>query len=167
MFTIFFLSSFCQLLSPRFQARIGRVRPGHESSDQPAQKSALSSVVSLLQTDVETEDACRRKNNWKNNKTSLKKATNCQNMTSYRIFRASHIYTSKGLVTWVYIVWGLGGFVLACCTIKGMLFATLNKHSIVSKVNLQSDRCILIMFIFDAILSSSISPVLVTQVWLV
>ena len=36
MFTIFFLSSFCQLLSPRIQARTGWVRPDPESSDQPA-----------------------------------------------------------------------------------------------------------------------------------
>ena len=35
MFTIFLLSSFCQLLSPRFLARIDRVRPDHESSGQP------------------------------------------------------------------------------------------------------------------------------------
>ena len=47
MFIIFFLSIFCQLLSPRFQSRIGRVRPDHESSDQPAEKAALSNVVSL------------------------------------------------------------------------------------------------------------------------
>ena len=36
MFAIFFLSSFCQLLSPRIQARTGWVRPDNESSDQPA-----------------------------------------------------------------------------------------------------------------------------------
>ena len=36
MFIIFFLSIFCQLLSPRFSARTGRARPGHENSDQPA-----------------------------------------------------------------------------------------------------------------------------------
>ena len=36
MFIIFFLSSFYQRLSPRFSARIGIARPGHESSDQPA-----------------------------------------------------------------------------------------------------------------------------------
>ena len=36
MFTIFSLSSFCELLSPRIQARTGCVRPDHESSDQPA-----------------------------------------------------------------------------------------------------------------------------------
>ena len=47
MFVIIFLSSFCQLLSPRFIARIGRVRPDHKSSDQPDQKAALSNVVSL------------------------------------------------------------------------------------------------------------------------
>ena len=34
--SIFFLSSFCQLLSPKLLARIGGVRPEHESSDQPA-----------------------------------------------------------------------------------------------------------------------------------
>ena len=47
LFISFFLSIFCQLLSPRFKARIGRARPGRESSDQPAQKSALSNLVSL------------------------------------------------------------------------------------------------------------------------
>ena len=36
MFVIFFLSFFCQLLSPQFQARLGWARPDHESSDQPA-----------------------------------------------------------------------------------------------------------------------------------
>ena len=36
MFIIFFLSSFCQLLSPRFWARIGWAHPDHEGSDQPA-----------------------------------------------------------------------------------------------------------------------------------
>ena len=35
-FAIFVLSSFCQLLFPRFQARVGWARPDHESSDQPA-----------------------------------------------------------------------------------------------------------------------------------
>ena len=49
-FTIFFLSSFCQLLSPRIQARTGWVRPDQESSDQPAWKAALSDVVSLVST---------------------------------------------------------------------------------------------------------------------
>ena len=33
-------------------------------------------------------------------------------------------------------------------TIKGVLFATLTKHSIVSKVNLLSSRCILIKIFF-------------------
>ena len=36
LFIIFFRSIFCQLLSPRFEARIGRARPDHESSDEPA-----------------------------------------------------------------------------------------------------------------------------------
>ena len=36
MFIIFFLSSFCQLLSPRFQAMAGWERADHESSHQPA-----------------------------------------------------------------------------------------------------------------------------------
>ena len=36
MFTIFFLSSICQLLSLWFFDRIGWVRPDHESSDQAA-----------------------------------------------------------------------------------------------------------------------------------
>ena len=36
MFVIFFLSSICQLLSPRFYARADWARPNHESSDQPA-----------------------------------------------------------------------------------------------------------------------------------
>ena len=44
MLIIFFLSILCQLLSPRFYARIGRARPGQESSDQLAQKSALSDI---------------------------------------------------------------------------------------------------------------------------
>ena len=48
MFIIFFLSSFCQLLSPRFYARTAVARPDHESSDQPAQKAALSNAVSLI-----------------------------------------------------------------------------------------------------------------------
>ena len=48
MFIIFLFSIFCQLLSPRFKARIGRARPGHESTDQPAYKSALSDLVSLI-----------------------------------------------------------------------------------------------------------------------
>ena len=48
MFTNFFPSIFCQLLSPPFEARTGWVRPDHESSDQPAQKSAVSNVVSLI-----------------------------------------------------------------------------------------------------------------------
>ena len=52
MFIAFFLSIFCQLLSPRFLARIGRACPGHESSDQPAQKSTISNLVSLHQTFV-------------------------------------------------------------------------------------------------------------------
>ena len=52
MFTIFFLSSFCQLLSPRIQARTGWVRPVHEISDQPAWKAALSNVVSLVKSKV-------------------------------------------------------------------------------------------------------------------
>ena len=36
MFIIFFLSSFCQLLSPRFQAMAGWVCADRESSHQPA-----------------------------------------------------------------------------------------------------------------------------------
>ena len=50
MFLFFCLSIFCQLMSPRFKARIGRARPGHESSDQPGSKSALSNSVSLLRS---------------------------------------------------------------------------------------------------------------------
>ena len=52
------------------------------------------------------------------------------------------------------IAWGLGRYVLTCCTIKGMLFATLNKHSIVSKVNLLSNRYILIL-VFRGVLNIS------------
>ena len=36
MFIIFFLSFFCQLLSPQFKPRTGWARQDHESSDQPA-----------------------------------------------------------------------------------------------------------------------------------
>ena len=36
IFIVFFLSSFCQLFSPQFQARAGWARPDHERSDQPA-----------------------------------------------------------------------------------------------------------------------------------
>ena len=36
MLIIFFLSSFYQLLFPRFYARTERVLPDHESLDQPA-----------------------------------------------------------------------------------------------------------------------------------
>ena len=36
MFIIFFLSSFCQLLSPQLQAMASWVRADHESSHQPA-----------------------------------------------------------------------------------------------------------------------------------
>ena len=36
MFIFFFLSIFCQLMSPQLKARIGKARPDHESSDQPA-----------------------------------------------------------------------------------------------------------------------------------
>ena len=62
-FLIFFLYSFCQLLSPRFYTRAGWVRPDHESSDQPAQKPALSNVVSLFSSC--TSPACLPKNKWK------------------------------------------------------------------------------------------------------
>ena len=33
MLMIFFLSVFCQLLSPRYEARVGRARSNQESSD--------------------------------------------------------------------------------------------------------------------------------------
>ena len=36
MFIFFFLSSFCQLLSPWFQARLGWAHPDHDSSELPA-----------------------------------------------------------------------------------------------------------------------------------
>ena len=50
MFITFFLSSFCQLLTPQFFARTGWANPGLESLDQTAQKAALSNVVSLPKT---------------------------------------------------------------------------------------------------------------------
>ena len=56
MFIIFFLSSFYQLLSPRFWARTGWARPDHESSDQPALKAALCNAVSLEMDQEEGEN---------------------------------------------------------------------------------------------------------------
>ena len=47
MLVIFFLSIFCQLLSPRFKSRTGSARTDHESSDVPAEKAAFSNAVSL------------------------------------------------------------------------------------------------------------------------
>lgn len=45
---IVFLSSFCQLLPPQFQARTDFVHPDHGSLDHPAMMSSLSNVVSLI-----------------------------------------------------------------------------------------------------------------------